>query len=182
MPGAKKTTVAEILSQKGIPFYQLGKVLEQEIENRGQAKTPQNYWNLAQELRQKYGDEIVVKSCWNSIKPVKPIVTFDGIRNQAEVNFLRNVSKKLVLLLVHSSPMTRFQRLKEKYDFYRSYENFCESEKHNLRLGIAQVIALADYVIVNEEYIGRSLEAQTDKFYDFVVRRVVIKGKEVESN
>jgi hypothetical protein len=43
-----------------------------------------------------------------------------------------------------------------------------KQDEYNLNLGIGEVIAKADYMIINEDYIGMTLEKQVHRFINFL--------------
>lgn len=165
MPGAKKTIISKLLSQKcKIPYFQLSETVKQELESLKLDKTPPNYWKVAIELRKQYGSDVIAKRCWERVRGTEGIIILDGIRNSAEVKFLKSVSDFLILVSVHSSPSTRFERVIKKEDkFFNTYSRLSKLDNHNLKLGIGEVIALADYVVINEMYYRYSVEEQVDK-------------------
>jgi dephospho-CoA kinase len=175
MPGAKKTMVAKLLSKYGIPYFTISSILREELINRGLEPTPENYAKLAKEMREKFGEEILAKKAWEFIKSSIPskVIIIDGIRSPEEVSFFKNIARHFLLLLVHASPSTRFKRFKRrKHSFIRTIEQFKAQEESNLELGIGEVIAQADYVIINESYFKESLKKQVDMFYRFLERKV----------
>jgi len=56
------------------------------------------------------------------------------------------------LIAVHSSPETRFQRLskRKRSDDPQGWDVFCQRDLRELSVGQGDVIAVADYMIVNE--------------------------------
>ncbi|MCC6040980.1 MAG: dephospho-CoA kinase, partial [Desulfurococcaceae archaeon] len=58
----------------------------------------------------------------------------------------------VITVAVHSSPKTRFERLlrRKRPGDPSTYEEFYERDMTELRFGLGDVIALADYVVVNE--------------------------------
>jgi len=174
MPGAEKTKVAQLLSNYGIPYLTLSNVLREELKMRKLSFTPANYEKLAIELRKEFGKDIIAKKCWDFIEKNidSEVIIVDGLRSPEEVSFFKKVIKNFFLVLVHASPHTRFDRLNRKDPVnFNSREKFDLLEKHNLKLGIGEVISQADYVIVNEDYIGLSLEKQVEMLYRFLKSR-----------
>lgn len=171
MPGAKKTDVAKILSGYGMPYFTLSSILRQELANRKLEPTPPNYAKVALELRRRFGQDFLVKRAWKSITSRVTIV--DGIRSPKEMEFLRNAADHFFLVLVHASPETRFGRFKQsKNPFLSTRKQFDAQEKDNLKIGLGEVSAQADYVIINESYCKKSLEDQVDDLYKFLQKKV----------
>jgi len=171
MPGAKKTDVAKILSNYGIPYFTLSSILFQELAKRKLEPTPPNYAKLASELRKKFGQDFLAKQAWKSV--TSKVTIIDGIRSPKEVDFLRNAADYFFLVLVHASPETRFRRFKQsKNPFLSTREQFDAQEKDNLKIGVGEVSVQADYVIINESYCRKSLKDQVDALYRFLQNKV----------
>lgn len=171
MPGAKKTTVAKMLSKYGIPCFTLSRILRQELEKRHLDLTPTNYARLASELREKYGDDFLARQAWNCVD--SRVIVIDGIRSPKETQFFRNVAKYFFLVLVHASPETRFKRFKQrKHPFLSERKQFDAQEKDNLEVGVGEVSVQADYVIVNETYCKKSLKEQVGELYRFLQKKI----------
>lgn len=179
MPGAKKTSVAKMLSGYGIPCFTLSSTLGKELVTRGLNPTPTNYAKVASELREKLGEDIIARRTWNSIKvdAIKNAVIIDGIRSPAEVHFFHTVGKGFFLVSVHASPETRFRRFREtRHPFFSTREQFEAQDRSNLELGMAEVIAQADCVIVNEDYCEKSIRDQVYNLYQFLKKKIPSYG------
>lgn len=76
------------------------------------------------------------------------------MRSLAEVEEFRKHGR-VVIIAVHASPETRFKRLlkRGRPGDPGSYKEFAERDRTELEFGIGNVIALADYMIVNESSI-----------------------------
>lgn len=176
MPGAEKTSVAKIFSDYGIPYFTLSSVLSEELAIRGIDPTPTNYAKLALELRKKFGEDIIARRTWDLIETStakSDIIIIDGIRSPAEVLFFRTVGKRLFLVLVHSSPETRFRRFKQrKRRFISTREKFEAQDRGNFELGGGEVIAQADYVIINETYCKKDIKGQIRDLYRFLKKKM----------
>lgn len=176
MPCAKKTSIAKIMSSYGIPYFTLSSILDKELTVRGIDTTPINYARLASELRKNFGEDVLARRIWRSIKvnDVKiDTIIIDGIRSPAEALFFHTVGKCFFLVLVHSSPEARFRRFKQnKHPFINTLEQFEAQDKTNLELGMGEIIAKADYVIINESYYEKSIKNQVRNLYQFLKRKI----------
>jgi dephospho-CoA kinase len=76
----------------------------------------------------------------------------EGIRSPYEVEIFRKNFKDFKVIAVHSTPKTRFKRLKKRMRDDDSVElsQFKKRDERELKFGIGNVIATADYMIVNE--------------------------------
>jgi dephospho-CoA kinase len=67
-------------------------------------------------------------------------------------------------LAIHASPKTRFNRLlsRRRSDDPKTLDTFSERDNRELTVGLGQVIALADYLAVNENTITELQSAVKD--------------------
>ena len=164
MPGSGKSAIMEVSKKYDIPVVSMGDVVRHETIKKGLELNPDNVGNTAIELRKKYGNEAVAVPCLQYIEEHykdNDIVIIEGIRSMYEVNYFRK-HKPLVLIAIHSSPLTRFERLKMRgrEDDSTSWEVFVERDLRELGFSIGYAIALADFMVVNE---GKFEEWQDSK-------------------
>jgi dephospho-CoA kinase len=158
MPGAGKTTVANYLSQKGIPLLIMGDVVREVAENDGLEPTSDNLAKLMLRLRKRNGPEAVAHLIGNKIKLMKKkdkqlsVVIVDGIRSMAEVRVLRRIGS-VKLLAIHGSTLTRYTHVKERgrSDVPSNIGEFDKRDKIEMDVGISNAIALADETISNND-------------------------------
>jgi dephospho-CoA kinase len=69
-----------------------------------------------------------------------------------EVNEFRKFFPKFKILAIHASPRTRFRRLlkRNRSDDPKNWEAFIERDERELKVGIGEVIAQADLILMNE--------------------------------
>jgi dephospho-CoA kinase len=158
MPGAGKTTVANYLSQKGIPLLVMGDVVREVAENDGLELTSDNLAKLMLRLRKRNGPEAVAHLIINKIKLMKKedkqlsVVIVDGIRSMAEVRLLRRIGS-VKLLAIHGSTLTRYTHVRERgrSDVPSNIGEFDKRDKIEMDVGISNAIALADETISNND-------------------------------
>lgn len=158
MPGAGKTTVANYLSQKGIPLLVMGDVVREVAENDGLELTSDNLAKLMLRLRKRNGPEAVAHLIVNKIKLMKKedkqlsVVIVDGIRSMAEVRLLRRIGS-VKLLAIHGSTFTRYTHVRERgrSDVPSNLGEFDKRDKIEMDVGISNAIALADETISNND-------------------------------
>ena len=156
MPGAGKTTVANYLSQKGIPLLIMGDVVREAAQNDGLEPTSDNLAKLMIILREKNGPEAIAHLIVNKIRIMKKenrkfgVVIVDGIRSMAEVQVLKSVGN-VKLLSIHGSTLTRYSHVKERVrsDVPSSIDEFDKRDRVEMEVGISNPIALADETISN---------------------------------
>lgn len=158
MPGAGKTTVANYLSEKGIPLLIMGDVVREVAENDGLEPTSDNLAKLMLRLRKRNGPEAVAHLIVNKIKLMKKedkqlsVVIVDGIRSMAEVQVLRRIGS-VKLLAIHGSTLTRYTHVRERgrSDVPSNIGEFDKRDKIEMDVGISNAIALADETISNND-------------------------------
>ncbi|WP_456372690.1 AAA family ATPase [Methanocaldococcus sp.] len=157
MPGSGKSTIYEVAKKYNLPVVSMGNVVRYETKKRGLELTPENVGNTAINLRKEYGNEAIAVVCLkyieNNLKD-KDIIIVEGIRSLYEVNYFRK-HYPLVLIAIHSSPLTRFNRLvnRRREDDSTSWEVFVERDLRELNFSIGHAIALSDFVVINESSI-----------------------------
>lgn len=155
MPGAGKGVVSKAASSRGIPVLVCGDVVREETEKRGLAPTPENTGKVMLAIRQEEGPGVVAERLIPRIGSfTAPLVVVEGVRSMAEVEALRR-SHTVVTVAVHASPKTRYERLvaRGRSDDPKSWEEFAERDARELSVGIGNLIALAQEMLVNEKSI-----------------------------
>ncbi|MEM3626502.1 MAG: AAA family ATPase [Candidatus Bathyarchaeia archaeon] len=154
MPGAGKSLAVDVAKKEGYGVVVMGDVVREEAEKRCFEPTPRNLGRIMLELRRKEGKSVIAKRCIPKIERVhEQKVLVDGIRSLSEVEEFKERFKKFSLIAIHSSPETRFKRLyhRQRSDDPKSWETFRERDMRELKVGLGEAIAMADYFVVNEE-------------------------------
>jgi dephospho-CoA kinase len=94
-------------------------------------------------------------------------IAIEGIRSLRELEEIKS-RFEATTIAIHASPNSRFQRLlsRNRSDDPKTWEVFYERDNRELDVGLGQVIALADMILVNE---GTITELQS-KFKEFVAK------------
>jgi dephospho-CoA kinase len=153
MPGAGKAIVSKAASSHGIPVLVCGDVVREETKKRGLAPTPENTGKVMLSIRQEEGLAVVAKRLIPKIASSDALlVVVEGVRSMEEVKELRR-NHAVVIVAVHASPKTRYERLvaRGRSDDPKSWEEFAERDERELGVGIGNVIALAQEMLVNEK-------------------------------
>ena len=153
MPGAGKATVKATAEDMGCSVVVMGDEIRQETRRRGLEPTPENIGKVMLQLREEEGAATVARRCIPRIEGAKTSGVFlDGVRSLDEVGEFKRHFQDFVLVAVHSSPETRFQRLskRKRSDDPEGWDVFCQRDLRELSVGQGDVIAVADYMIVNE--------------------------------
>ena len=163
LPGSGKSVVSRIAKKLDIPIVRMGDVIRDEAKKRNQETGI-----VAVQLRKEYGEFVVAERCVeivnkyfnqeknsNDVKSPNykcKIFMIEGIRSQYEVEIFKKYFKNFKVIAIHSTPKTRFKRLKRRMrpDDSREESDFLIRDKRELNFGIGNVIATADYMVVNE--------------------------------
>ena len=154
MPGSGKSLALETVMKEDIPVIHLRPVIEDECSKRGLPVNNRTLREVATELRNSYGRDIVVRRAISKIDEAykKGHVAVDSLKSPEEVNYLRKRGYEVALIAVHASPTTRFERIKErglKWD-PNELDGFNWRDQMELKWGLGNLIAQADTMLVNE--------------------------------
>ncbi len=160
MPGSGKGEVVRIFSKYGVPHVSMGDIVREEADKRGIPRTPDGMNKISIQLRQELGDNAVAKLTVPRVKELLKkhrAVIVDGVRSLDEIQTFKDAfpDQEIIIIAVHSSPKKRFERLKKRgrSDDPKTWADFEARDWKELKFGIGNVIALADYMIVNDNHI-----------------------------
>ena len=172
MPGAGKATAEEIVRDMGYSVVVMGDEIRDEAKRRGLKPTPENLGMVMLKLREEESPSVVAERCIPKIEKANGKIVVDGIRSPHEVEEFKRHFPRFTLIAIHTSPETRFQRLfkRRRSDDPKGWETFVERDLRELSVGLGDVIAMADYMVVNEgtqnqlkRQIRKVLEVATKK-------------------
>lgn len=156
MPGSGKSLVVETAHELGYSIVAMGDVVREQTRLRGLEPTPQNVGKVMLELRAQEGNYVIAKKCIPKIEeqPSNRVI-IDGLRSLYEADIFKEHFKSFTLVAVHAPPEIRFERLKlrGRSDDPPNYEVFHERDMRELGVGLGNVIAMAEKIIVNDNSI-----------------------------
>ena len=153
MPGSGKSLVVDTARELGYAVVVMGDVVRQETLKRGLELTPQNVGKVMLELRVEAGNYVIAQKCIPKIEEqTSPKVLIDGLRSLHEADIFKEHFAKFSLIAVHASPETRFNRLSNRHrsDDPAEWNVFHERDMRELGVGLGNVIAMAQQIIVND--------------------------------
>ena len=165
MPGAGKAVASNTAKELDIPVFVCGDVLREEAKIRKIVATPENFGKLMFQMRRDEGPSVMIKRLLPRISEAKSkIIMVEGLRSIDELESLMN-NFEVKLLAIHANPKQRFQRLidRGRGDDPKTIGEFNNRDARELSLGVGSVIALADYLIMNDS----TLEIFQQKLMDF---------------
>ncbi len=152
-----KGILAEILREEGFVYSSTSDRVREEAILRGiENYTIKDLQNIGNELREKFGCDILVKRTLEKLKDSKNLV-IDGIRNPGEIEALKKQNAKIVA--VDAPEKQRFERLikRARHSDPKTWEEFIAMEKRDSGIGesntgqqTSKCIEMADYRIINE--------------------------------
>jgi dephospho-CoA kinase len=131
----------------------MGDVVRTETRRRGLEPNPSNTREVMLDLRAKQGPGAIALGCISLLAQTKsPLVVIEGCRSIDEIDVFDDYAEELTIICVHSSPTVRFNRLKsrQREDAPQEWSIFRERDLRELSVGLGNVIALSDIMIVNE--------------------------------
>jgi len=159
MPGAGKSVVVDTARELGYAVVIMGDVVRQETTKRGLELRPENVGKVMLELGAEGGNYVIAQKCIPKItEQTSQKVLVDGLRSLYEADIFKENFVKFSLMAVHASPETRFNRLSKRHrsDDPTEWKVFKERDMRELGVGLGNVIAMAQQIIVNDnsfEYV-----------------------------
>ena len=159
MPGSGKSLVVDTARELGYSIVVMGDVIREETTKRGFDLTPANVGKVMLQLRADGGNTVVAQKCIPKIEnQTSNKILIDGLRSLHEADAFKAHFTKFTLLAVHASPETRFNRLsaRRRSDDPSSWEVFHERDLRELTVGLGNVIALSELMVVNDNSIEQA--------------------------
>lgn len=154
MCGSGKSEVTKILEGFGLIKIRFGDLTDKFLKKEKLLRTEKNERTIRERLRKKYGMAAYAILNNSYIKKALKLndVILDGLYSWEEYLYLKKkFEKELIVLLIHASPETRYNRLmkrKERPLTLKESSTRDRAEIQNLNKG--GPIAMADFVFINE--------------------------------
>jgi len=162
--GAGKGEVAAYLKGKGYTYFSLSDLVREELRKKEKDATRNNLIKMGNELREKFGPDILAKRV---MEKVKDRAVIDSIRNPSEVEHLRK-QKDFILLSIDAPVELRYERAKKRgrEESATTLEEFIKKEEEEMtdyEMGqqLLNCMKTADYTIINDsslENLHKKLE------------------------
>jgi len=156
MPGSGKSLVVDIAKDLGYSIVVMGDIIREETRKRGLDLTPANVGRVMLQLRADGGNTVVAQKCIPKIEAQDSSkILIDGLRSLYEADAFKDHFHKFTLLCVHAAPETRFGRLssRRRSDDPSGWQVFRERDMRELTVGLGNVIALSEFMVVNDSTI-----------------------------
>ena len=149
MPGAGKEELLNVARSMDIPFLRMGDIVREFYVTSGAEQKGLSVGQVANGEREKHGKDIWAKRAMERMSG--DIFLVDGCRSMNEVRSFRGLSKDVYIIAIHTARSERFRRLvsRNREDAPHNEEEFDARDNREIGWGIAEVIALSEYLIVN---------------------------------
>jgi dephospho-CoA kinase len=151
--GAGKGEVAVYLKGKGYPYFSLSDLVREELRNKEKEVTRNNLIKMGNELREKFGPDILAKRV---MEKVRGRAVIDSIRNPSEVEYLKK-QKDFILLAIDAPVQLRYERVRKRgrKESATTLEEFIEKEEeemtdHEKGQQLQNCMKMADYTLIND--------------------------------
>ena len=185
----KGILVSYLTEKLGFTSFSLSAIVHEELEKKGGAKfTRQTLQDVGDELRREYGDDVLAKRILRQIESDKirynrssqlnqlNRVVIEGIRNLAEIEFLKKNSN-FILIGVKASRELRFKRVLlrgKKWD-PKTYEDFLKVDRRDIGIGqnksgqqVGKCLAYCDYMLTNNKDV-KDFQGKVEKLMKKIV-------------
>ncbi|MBQ7701329.1 MAG: AAA family ATPase [Candidatus Methanomethylophilaceae archaeon] len=150
MPGAGKEEFLTAASDSGIPFLRMGDIVREFHFKRDEKDQDLTVGQFANIERERHGFDIWAKRAVE--KMYGDIFMVDGCRSRDEVRAYLGITPDVTVIGIFASPTTRYDRLvkRGRDDAPKNMQEFEERDKREMNWGLAETIALADMMVINE--------------------------------
>ena len=158
LPGSGKTVSAKIFKINGFKVIGMSLEIKQLMKKQNIEINNKNLRNFSNELRKKYGNEIVAKLTVKRARAIlkkgekqKVKLLIEGIRSLQEIRYFKKLFKKIYVIAVISNQKIRYERISKRArkDDTKSYKDFLWREDKELKWGVEDSIKSADILIFN---------------------------------
>lgn len=162
--GAGKGEVAAFFQKKGYDYVSLSDAIREELRARGLEASRDNLISCGNELREKFGPDILAR---RAVEKIKGPSVIDSIRNSREVEYLRSLGD-FILIAVDAPVEIRFERARKRgrnesavsLEEFRKKEELEKTTAENSQQ-LEACLKLADLTITNDgslEELWKKLE------------------------
>ena len=154
MPGSGKGIFGDIAKKLDIPVRSMGDMIRSEVLERGLSENPEIFGQIAQELRDEFGDGFLAAR----LAPIidnelgdNSFVIIEGMRGRAERDiFVQYWGNDFSIVAIVAGTETRFSRISDRgrsEDGGRA--NFSSRDEREIGWGLEELISNAEHVLQN---------------------------------
>jgi dephospho-CoA kinase len=155
--GSGKGTVADWFKDKGFVSASLSDEIRIELKARGQDITRESMQEVGNELRAKFGNDVLAQRAWERLKSVGGQIILESIRHPDEAKYIK-AKGNFYLISVTADQKTRYDRIakRRRHGDPFSWEDFLQEDTEE-SMGyhgdhsqlVNKTAELADYVVDN---------------------------------
>ena len=172
--GAGKDAAAKFFIRNGFSYHSCSDIIRDECKKRGISLDRDNLIKTGNELREKYGSEILARMIIERriAKDEKDILVV-SIRNPFEVEELKK-QKDFVMIAVDAPIELRYKRITSRKEIrdHVSFDKFKEQEEREMAgdknmQQLDKVMKMADYKIINDGTLEQ-LQSRLEDLLDYL--------------
>lgn len=168
--GAGKGEAAKYFVKKSYEYFSLSDEIREELKKNGLEINRDNLIKKGNELRERFGPDILAKRV---ISKIKDKAVIDSIRNPAEIEYFRKF-EDFILICIDAPVLLRFQRVMKRgkkesadnlYEFIKKEQQEMSNRENSQQL--LTCMKMADYTVINDgtiEELHRKLEKIIENF------------------
>ena len=148
LPGSGKTIASDVARELGLPVVTMGDVIRDEAVKSGISSSTASVI-----LRLRGGTRAIAYKTLEKVPRQSNVVVIDGARSIREIEAIEEaLSTKVVLIYIVAPWRLRFERLlrRGRPDDPKTIEDFLMRDLRELRYGLGDLIARADYILIND--------------------------------
>jgi dephospho-CoA kinase len=173
MPGSGKDEFIKVAKKFGFYDYHMGNTVRNYAMTNKIVLSDSEIGKFASGEREKHGMDIWARRTYDMINHHR-LVVIDGIRNYEEVEYFATNMTNFSIVAIFANRFTRLQRIlkRNRPDDIQNMEGLIARDNRELTWGIGKVIALSDYMIVNDATLEDFREKSSN-----LIRVITVKGE-----
>jgi len=155
----KRVLTDFFIKNYGFQPFSLSSIIHQELKKKHVSRfTRKTLQDLGDELRKKYGDDILARKAIEMVKKnYGRKIIIEGIRNPAEIKYFKTLPH-FILIGIKAKRKTRFDRVLQRKKSWdpKTWEEFLAVDKRDWGVGqgksgqqVGRCMKMADYVLTN---------------------------------
>jgi len=163
MPLAGKTTVAGLLEENGFEVVDMGDVVRKEMEKRD--ISTEKTGEFVNDQRKEKGMDAIAQLTVPHIEEASEKVVITGMRGLKEKErFEEELAEDVEVIAVWASKSVRKRRREKRMrEEDLKGDGFDERDNREIGNGVGRLMALSDYMIINEGLEMKDLEREVKK-------------------
>jgi len=173
MPGSGKSVFASVAASLGFEVFSMGDVVREFAQRAGITEAAEVNVFADRERRDHGPDIWAIRTAERIAESGARRVVVDGVRSRFEAEvFERVLGERAVVVAIVAPRMERYRRIlgRGRVDDPESIMELQSRDWREISWGVAELIALADYYIVNDEDLDSFMEKSKKKLREILER------------